>query len=138
MKNGFLAFYLIFTKMKKTEFNFLVMTSIFILLAGCNDESLKLNQNRILGTWISTNNLDTLHFLDDSNFFKSSSTMHYDHFDYQLFTDSIKVGYSGVLYISVKPTMHKYSLTEGSLMIDFENQQCYGFDLIKMTYDKID
>ncbi len=40
--------------------------------------------------------------------------MHYDRYLYELFVDSIEVGYSGIMYILVKPTKHNYSMGNGA------------------------
>lgn len=124
--------------MKNLVSTFTLILLTFIMGSGCIDDSQDLKQELILDTWISSDKSDTLHFVDHSNFYRSSSTMHYDHYDYELFTDSIKVGYSGILYIAVEPTIHKYSINKERLIIEFDNRQCYGFDLAKKTYENLD
>ena len=94
------------------------------------------NQEKLLGKWVSTDKSDTLDFVDGSNFYKSSINMRHDHYDYQLFKDSIKIGYSGKLYVLVTPTFHRYFFDETNLVIDFSNKSCYGFPLKEMIYAK--
>jgi len=94
------------------------------------------NQEKLLGIWVSTDKSDTLDFVDENNFYKSSINMQYDHYDYQLFKDSIKIGYRGKLYILVTPTFHRYFFDGGNLVIDVSNKSCYGFPLQEMTYSK--
>jgi len=75
------------------------ITSLVILLvilaaiSGCR----KFDQNRILGTWIASDKMDTLEFVDNSNFYMSNKTMRHDHYDYHLDKDSIEIRYSGML-----------------------------------------
>ena len=103
---------------------------------GCDKYNLAKNQEKILGTWISLDKSDTLDIVDDNNFYKSTSGMHHDHYDYELFVDSIEIGYSGILEILVKPTKHNYSLEGDRLIIDFSNRNCYGFSNQETTYTK--
>lgn len=113
--------------MKKIALAF-ILTLFFI--------SCEKNQEILLGRWVSTDKSDTLDFVNESDFYKSSVDMHYDHYDYQQFKDSIKIGYRGKLYILVHPTNHKYFLNGNNLTIDFSNKNCYGFPLKEMTYTK--
>ncbi|GET25607.1 hypothetical protein NT017_19360 [Prolixibacter sp. NT017] len=75
-------------------------------------------------------------FTSANDFYKSNRYMVYDHYDYGLFKDSIEIGYKGKMYVLVYPTMHKYSICNGKLTIDFSNNQCYGFSPQKMEYKK--
>jgi hypothetical protein len=113
--------------MKKIALMF-VLSLIFL--------SCEKNQEKLLGKWVSTDKSDTLDFVDESNFYKSSINMRYDHYDYQLFKDSIKIGYRGKLYVLVTPTFHRYFIDGGNLVIDFSNKSCYGFPLQELTYTK--
>lgn len=113
-----------------------VLILITISMMGCDKYNLANNKEKILGTWISLDTSDTLDIVDDSNFYKSTSHMHYDRYLYELFVDSIEIGYSGILYIAVKPTKHGYSLDEDRLTIDFSNRNCYGFSNQETTYTK--
>lgn len=124
----------------KMRANFLSVIIVLILIAismmGCDKYNLANNKEMLLGTWISLDKSDTLDIVDDGNLYKSTSHMHYDHYDYELFVDSIEIGYSGILYILVYPTNHKYSIDEDRLTIDFSNKNCYGFSNKKETYVK--
>ena len=113
-----------------------VLILIAISVMGCDKYNLAKNQEKILGTWISLDKSDTLDIVDDSNFYKSTSHMHYDRYLYELFVDSIEIQYSGILYIAVKPTKHNYSLEEDRLIVDFSNRNCYGFSNQETTYTK--
>jgi len=103
-------------------FLFLIFT--IVLTSACRKDDETVNRERILGTWISEDQNDTLDFTDQSNFYRNG-----DHFDYTLYYDSIEVAYSGRLFILVMPSKHKYQLTGDNLMIDFSNRNCYGFDM---------
>ena len=110
----------------------LALILIVITFLSCD----KIPQDKILGTWISIDNSDTLDFVDNNNFYKSTVYMRYDHYDYQLYNDSIEIGYRGKLYVLVLPTKHKYHLDGNNLTIDFSNKICYGFGMQIMTYTK--
>lgn len=107
-----------------------------IFLTGCAKDEIETNQKAILGTWISTDKSDTLHFTTQNDFYHSNGQMVYNHYDYELFKDSVQICYRGELYIYVTPTMHSYSMDKDQLIIDFSNRQCYGFPLKKVTYTK--
>lgn len=113
-----------------------ILLIVVILLTNCSKDEVEINQKQLLGTWISIDKSDTLYFTSDKDFFKSNGYLVYDHFDYKLFKDSIEIGYSGRMFILVTPTMHKYSIAEDNLTIDFSNNQCYGFALKEMIYAK--
>jgi hypothetical protein len=105
-------------------------------LISCEKDLETKNQDMILGTWISLDKSDTLDFINDNSFFKSNVSMHYDHFDYQLYKDSIEIRYRGILYIGISPTKHKYWFDRNQLIIDFSNKNCDGFSSKLMTYEK--
>ncbi len=108
----------------------IILIILAVVVSGCN----KFDDEVLLGTWISMDKADTLYFVDNSNFFKSSAAMRYDHFDYRLDRDSIEIKYSGRLYVFVYPTRHKYYLESGRLTIDFTNKLCYGFSKEEITF----
>ena len=110
----------------------MVVLLVFIVIAGCE----KFDQNEILGTWISADKNDTLEFVDNRNFNKSSKYMRHEHYDYHLYKDSIEIRYRGTLYILVYPTKHKYYLDNNTLTIDFRNKICYGFNSAEITFRK--
>lgn len=114
---------------------FLVIASVFLL--SCNKNPKIPASVIIIGTWISADKSDTLDFVDSESFYKSNINMTYDHYDYELLNDSIKIGYSGSRYILVAPSIHFYNLSGGKLTIDFTNKQCYGFGLEQVDYYKI-
>ena len=113
--------------MKSIKFLLFILFICASVLVSCIDDNI--SQQRILGTWISTDKKDTLDFVDNNSFYKNR-----DHYDYKLFRDSIEIRYNGMLYIYVHPTKHKYSLDHNTLIIDLSNKSCYGFDLQKMTF----
>lgn len=100
-----------------------------ILIISCDNEAT--NQEKILGTWISTDKSVTLDFIDNNSFHKNG-----DNYDYKLYDDSIEVRYNGILKIFVSSTKHKYTLSGKTLIIDFSNKICYGFDSQKATFMK--
>jgi len=104
---------------------------IGLICSNCSDDTLELNQDKLIGTWISADRLDTLNFVNNTSFYKNS-----DHFDYKLAKDSIEIRYSGVLYILVQPSNHHYTLIDNTLTIDFTNDNCYGFESTIQTFDK--
>jgi hypothetical protein len=115
----------------------LVLMFFFSLMFfSCKKDGNLKNQEKLLGKWISIDKSDTLDFIDKNNFYNSSLYMHYDHYDYQLFNDSIKIGYRGKLYILVMPTNHRYFLNGNNLTIDLSNTNCYGFPLQELTFTK--
>lgn len=97
-----------------------------ITFSGCGKSSTN-NNNTFLGTWISTDLVDTLDFTSDHDFYKMLSGLN-DHFLYSSTRDSITITYNGVLqpYIYVTPETFYYQLKENDLTIDF-NKACYGF-----------
>lgn len=119
-----------------TKISGLSIILLVITLISCEKIEVIINQDKILGTWISIDNSDTLDFTDCKNFYRSTLYMRYDHYDYQLYTDSIKIGYRGKYYILVIPTKHKYNLDGNNLTIDFTNKICYGFGSQVITYRK--
>lgn len=107
-----------------------------LILVGCN-KAQESNKDKILGKWVSTDKTDTLIFVDYTNFWKGDTGWYNgDHFNYQLIGDSIKVQYSGKLFIYVNPTMHKYYFNNNDLTIDFSNRECYGFPKKEISYTR--
>jgi len=113
--------------MKSIKFLLFILFICASVLVSCSDDNI--SQQRILGTWISTDKKETLNFVDNNSFYKNQ-----DHYDYKLFRDSIEIRYNGMLDVYVHPTKHKYSLNQNTLIIDLSNTFCYGFDLQKMTF----
>ena len=118
----------------KNAFAKISIVLFIIIIIGCELETSNVNQEMIIGTWISADKKDTLDFVNNESFYKSNEVMRYDHYDYELLSDSIKVRYSGKLYILVSPTVHSFNLSENKLTIDFSNEQCYGFNQEKVDY----
>ena len=123
--------------MKKTIIGFRIfLIMIPLVFTNCTKDDLRINQEKILGIWISIDKSDTLDFTTENDFYKSNGYMTDDHFDYELSNDSIEIGYKGHLMILVTPTKHKYSIEDKNMTIDFSNKQCYGFSTVEMTYKK--
>jgi hypothetical protein len=101
-----------------------IFVLIYFFTVSCKKDQDLANQDNILGTWVSIDKSHTLTFMDNSNLWR-----HSDHYDYEIINDSIRIGYSGKLYIYVLPTNHRYNLNGNNLSIDFSNRSCYGFDL---------
>lgn len=76
-----------------------IQNLIFFLLlisstiTSCEKDLETKNQDMILGTWVSLDKSDTLDFVNNNSFYTSNYTMRYDHFDYQLYKDSIEIRY---------------------------------------------
>ncbi len=121
--------------MKKNIIFFGLFLITIIAIVNCSKNEIEANQEKLLGKWISLNKSDTLDFTTKDDFYKSNGHMNYDHYDYQLFKDSIEIGYRGKMYVLVKPTMHKYQF-DNNLIIDLSNKQCYGFETELLTYIK--
>lgn len=105
------------------------MLAFLFVLGSCDDEAS--DQQKILGTWISGDNVYKLEFTDSDSFLKNGVP-----YDYTLFSDSIQIRYNGMLDIYVQPTKHKYSLKKNVLEIDFSNKSCYGFPLEKIMFER--
>ena len=102
-----------------------------IIFVGCNNKD-TFEKDVLLGKWMSNDSSYTLDFTTEGDFLKNG-----DHYNYWLKQDSIKVQYSGVLYIYVKPTTHSFTLKANTLTIDF-SAGCYGFSpqIIHFTREK--
>jgi hypothetical protein len=78
--------------MLKSIFIFAIVVSISLLF-GC--EKNQPNAEELNGEWVATEEADTIYVMDKSNFYYSTKTMQYDHYDYSISGDSILIGYSG-------------------------------------------
>ena len=107
----------------------IIMTMIF--LSSCGKNNSYINE-KLLGTWISTDLADTIEFTTDKDFYKMISGLR-EHFDYSSSQDSMTIRYHGTLYIYVFPTTHKYQIKSNTLTIDFR-PHCYGFREQMVTF----
>jgi hypothetical protein len=107
---------------------YLLAIFLFQFLFSCEKDALQ--EDPIIGTWISDDKLDTISFINDHIIKRSYST-----FEYTRNFTRITIQYSGPCYIMVQPSTHHYVLTHNSLTIDFSNG-CYGFNDEVMTYFK--
>jgi hypothetical protein len=107
----------------------LLLTSI-TYLTSCE----KITSKDLIGTWISTDLVDTIDFTTDKDLYKMFSGFR-DHFDYSLGNDKIRIGYRGMLKILVTPTYHDYEFKNDQLTIDFR-PTCYGFRSQEITFRK--
>ena len=97
-----------------------VIILTIILMFSC--EKTRTNDyKQFLGSWISTDLVDSLDFTSDHNFSKNRTP-----FDYSISGDSITIQYNGPLMIYVKPTTHFYILKGNELTI-YISKWCYGF-----------
>jgi hypothetical protein len=111
---------------KSKEFRLVIITMAvftFIVISSC-EKSRSENSKRFLGTWISTDLVDTIEFRTENDFYKNVGIPK-DHFKYSVSGDSIMIQYHGFLYILVQPTNHFYKFEGELLTIDLEH--CYGF-----------
>jgi hypothetical protein len=88
-----------------------------------------------IGVWISFDQVDTLDFETDEDFYKSNIYMRHHHYKYYYMEDSITINYSGINYINVLPSSHIYEIKDNILTIDFTNG-CYGFDRVEKTFSR--
>lgn len=123
-------------KKNKSTSEILRLIVFIFILTSCSGNEIDINQKKIIGTWVSEDKSDTLKFTSEIDFYKSTKYLFYDHYDYKLLKDSIQIGYNGSMYIFIAPTIHKYSLNNDNLTIDFRNKQCYGFKEGKITYNR--
>jgi hypothetical protein len=100
----------------------MTITFSLILLSSCEKKTSE--SKTLLGTWISTDLIDTIEFRTENDFYKTVGISQ-DHFNYSLSDDIITIQYDGVLYILVQPTNHLYTLDGDKLTIDLNG--CYGF-----------
>ncbi|RUA07464.1 MAG: hypothetical protein DSY82_08040 [Flavobacteriia bacterium] len=106
---------------------------IMFVFSGCVETVIPEDLN---GEWIAENIPDTLYIVDDSNFYHSNESMHYDHYDYSVEGNSLLIGYSGKMMIFVKKTKHEFELQGDDLTIDFSNEFCFGFPKEKINYKR--
>ncbi len=124
---------------------------VLFLLALVSCES-SFHDERLLGTWVSTNNLvsanhpDTLiigneyslskPFIIVENNYSSPLSDGISHsFEYSYNKIRITIRYIGPNLILVQPTTHEYELKNNELTIDFSNG-VYGFESKRTTYIK--
>ncbi|NPA36938.1 MAG: hypothetical protein GXO47_08830 [Chlorobi bacterium] len=114
---------------------FLLFSILLILISGCNKGNAE--QECLTGEWVSVNYADTLYIMDDNNFYHSTNTMHFDHYNFSVEGDSIVISYNGLLMVLVADTRHHFELNGDDLMIDFLNNQGFGFPDDKVQYKRI-
>jgi hypothetical protein len=124
--------------MKKHIFTFNILAiflllSFFISTSSCEKSSSD-DYKKLLGTWISTDLVDTVEFTSDKDFYKMFSGVR-DHFDYSLSRNKITICYNGMSFILVIPSTHPFELKGGQLTIDFR-PSCYGFREQEITFIK--
>ena len=107
------------------------MICIGLIFSSCSEDDLEMHQDKLIGVWISENGMDTLEFVNNSSFYKNG-----DHFDYNLAKNSIEIRYRGMLFVNAQRSNHHYTLTNNTLIIDFTNEDCYGFDSTIQTFEK--
>ena len=107
-----------------------------LLFTGC-EKTTVVNSEDLLGEWVAESKADTIRFVDKGNFFHSSKDFSFSNYEYSVEGDSMTVLYIGFLKIYVQPTTHYFELKEDELMIDFSNDQCFGFPKEKMHYKRI-
>lgn len=100
------------------------MTVLALLVTSSCEKNPSDNSKRFLGTWISTDLVDTVEFRTEHDFYKNVGIPK-DHFNYSIYGDSLTIQYNGVLYILVQPSNHFYKFSGDVLTIDLEH--CYGF-----------
>jgi hypothetical protein len=119
-------------KTKKVIFWFPLFVIILAVTVSSCEKSNTSDYRKLIGSWISTDLIDTIDFTSDKDLYKMYSGIK-DHFDYSLSRDSIIIQYNGFRKILVQPTIHFYSLKTDELTIDF-GPGCYGFREQKITF----
>jgi hypothetical protein len=111
---------------KSIEFKLFIitMTVLALLVISSCEKNPSDNSKRFIGTWISTDLVDTVEFKTEHDFYKNVGIPK-DHFNYSISGDSLTIQYNGALYILVQPTNHFYKFSDDLLTIDLEH--CYGF-----------
>jgi hypothetical protein len=109
----------------------MLVLSFLVFISSC-EKSNKFTYKDFLGTWVSTDLIDTLDFRTDQDLYKGISG-YQDHFVYSILKDNITIQYKGVLYIYVNPTSHPFQLKGEKLIIDFR-PSCYGFRSEEVTF----
>jgi hypothetical protein len=102
---------------------FILFAFMLLAILSCEKNSSE-NVKSFLGTWVSTDLVDTLEFTTENDFYKNVSVPK-DHFNYKVSADTISIQYNGFLKILVQPTNHFYKFNGDLLTINLEN--CYGF-----------
>lgn len=111
-------------KLDKFKLFLIAMSALTLLvISGCKKNPAD-NSKRFLGTWISTDLVDTVEFRTEHELYKNVA-IPLDHFNYSVSGDSITIQYNGVMFILVKPSNHYYTFSGNTLTIDLKN--CYGF-----------
>ena len=99
-----------------------VIALTIIAVSSCKKNN---DYKKLLGTWISTDLVDTINFTSDHDFYKMFSGFN-DHFDYSSSDEIITIRYNGINKIAVLPTTRPYQINGNELTIDFR-PDCYGF-----------
>ena len=111
---------------KSIEFNLFIITltvSTILVISSC-EKNPPDNSKKFLGTWISTDLLDTIEFKTEHDLYKTVGIPN-DHYNYSVSGDSITIQYNGALFILVQPSNHYYEFSGNKLSIDLK--RCYGF-----------
>ena len=111
-----------------------ILFSILVSIIACEKES-NFPDGRFIGTWVSTDQIDTLIFLSDNDFVKPFYDGINHSFIYSYTNDSITIQYKGPNKILVQPTTHHFELKRKELLIDF-TRSCYGFNQKEIEYNK--
>jgi hypothetical protein len=108
-----------------------VITLTLIAVTSCKKNN---DYKKLLGTWISTDLVDTINFTSEHDFYKMFSGFN-DHFDYFSSDEIITIRYNGINKIAVLPTTHPYQINGNDLTIDFR-PNCYGFRAQEIKFIK--
>jgi len=113
---------------------FLITISVLstLIISSCEKNSSN-SYKKLLGTWISTDLIDTVEFRTENDFYKTVGVPK-DHYYYSISGDSMTIQYTGSLFVYVHPTNHYYKLNEDILTIDFN--KCYGFRSQVVAFSK--
>ncbi len=82
--------------------SFLIIVSVVSALLISNCEKNSSTYKNLLGTWISTDLIDTVEFRTESDFYKTVGIPK-DHYYYSISGDSMTIQYKGALFVYVPP-----------------------------------
>jgi len=116
---------------KSIEFKLLITITVLLLVISSCKKNTSNNPEKLLGTWISTDLVDTLNFKTEHDLYKG---IYNEHFNYSISGDTITIQYQGVLFIYVRPTNHYYTINRDILTIDLE--ACYGFRNQRISFTR--
>ncbi len=106
---------------------------VAVVLNSCNKEARQ--KKEIIGTWVSTDYIDTLNFINDE-IFEKNFPYSMERYFYEIKRDSIKINYSGSNFVLTIPTTHYLEIVDNRMSIDFSNRT-YGIRQQEILFNRI-